>query len=160
MPQSTIRSRIHSHRHGSLTRVDGESPTLLLKKAEAATADAPSPSVLEADLGSENIAEFQKTVIADIQTLYQKVEEQGVLSKMSDAGTGEAVKILMTEGGKQAGIPFGKTIGGLSGAAAQEIYNNREKVLEFLGFKSDSVVDGDSNTGSGGSTGDAKSRRK
>jgi hypothetical protein len=130
-------------------RAGGESPTSLIEKVDNATADTPSPSVSEADLGSENIAEFQKAVVEDIQTLYDKVEQQGVLSKMSDAGTGEAVKIGMTKAGEYSNIPFGKIMGGLSGAAAQTIYNNRGKVLEFLGFKSDSVVDGESKTGSG-----------
>jgi hypothetical protein len=132
----------------------------LFEKVDAATAVDPSPSVADVGLGGENIAEFQNAVREDIRTLYEKVEQQGLLSQMSDAGTGEAIKIGMTEAGKQSGVPLGAMVGSLSGAALQAIYENRDTVLEFLGLKSDSTVDSASGTGAGKSTGDAKSRRK
>ncbi|MFC4247548.1 DUF4157 domain-containing protein [Natribaculum luteum] len=47
---------------------------------------------------------------------------------MSDAGTGEALKMGMTQAGKQSGLPFGQIMGSLSGAALQAIYNNRKQV--------------------------------
>ncbi|WP_242611601.1 eCIS core domain-containing protein [Natrinema hispanicum] len=47
---------------------------------------------------------------------------------MSDGGTGEALKMGMTQAGKQSGLPFGQIMGSLSGAALQAIYNNRKQV--------------------------------
>jgi len=118
------------------------------------TADDPSPSVADVDLGNGSLAEFQRAVTDDIQTLYEKVEQQGIVSQMSDAGTSEAIKIGATEIGKQSGVPFGGIMGSFSGAALQAIYENRNKVLEFLGLKSGSTVDGNSNTGVGDSQAD------
>ena len=126
----------------------GDGSPSLVEKINTATADDPSPSVADVDLGSGTIAEFQRAVTDDIQMLYEKVEQQGILSQMADAGTGEAIKIGAGEIGKQSGIPFGKLMGDLSGAALQAIYENRNKVLEFLGLKSESTVDGQSGTGS------------
>jgi len=127
-------------------RAGGDGPQSIFDKINAATADDPSPSVADVDLGSGSLAEFQQAVTDDIQTLYEKVEQQGILSQMSDAGTGEAIKIGTTEIGKQSGVPFGGIMGSLSGAALQAIYKNRNKVLEFLGLKSGSTVHGDSPT--------------
>ena len=124
---------------------DGGSQSML-EQLNASTADDPSPSVANVDLGGENIAEFQRAVTEDIRTLYEKVEQQGVLSQMSDAGTGEAIKMGMTEAGKLSGIPLGEMIGSLSGAALQAIYENRNKVLETLGLKSESTVVKESDT--------------
>ena len=129
-------------------RTDGDGPQSIFDKINTATADDPSPSVAEVDLGSGSLAEFQQAVTDDIQTLYEKVERRGILSQMSDAGTGEAIKIGTTEIGKQSGVPFGGILGSLSGATLQAIYENRNKVLEFLGLKSESTAGNESVTGS------------
>jgi len=129
-------------------RTDGDGPQSIFDKINTATADDPSPSVAEVDLGSGSLAEFQQAVTDDIQTLYEKVERQGILSQMSDAGTGEAIKIGTTEIGKQSGVPLGGILGSLSGATLQAIYENRNKVLEFLGLKSESTAGNESVTGS------------
>ena len=75
--------------------------------------------------------------------------EGNIFQKMSDAGTGEALKMGMTHAGKQSGLPFGQIIGSLSGAALQAIYNNRKQVLEILGLKSESTLDEAQGTGAG-----------
>lgn len=129
-------------------RASDSSRESLIESIDAATAATPSPSVAGVDLGGGNIAEFQQAVKDDIRTLYETVEQQGVLSQMSDAGTAEALKIGMTEAGKQSGVPLGELIGSLSGAALQAIYENRGKVLELLGLKSESTAGSESATGS------------
>ena len=127
-------------------RAGGDDPQSIFERLNASTADDPSPSVADVDLGSGTIAEFQRAVTEDIQTLYEKVEQQDILSQMADAGTAEAIKIGAGEIGKQSGVPFGKLMGDLGGAALQAIYENRTKVLEFLGLKSESTVHRDSPT--------------
>ena len=122
-------------------RAGGDEPQSIFGRLNASTADDPAPSVADVNLGSGSLTEFQEAVSDDIQTLYKKVEQQGVLSQMSDAGTAEAIKIGASEIGKQSGVPFGGIIGSLAGAALQAIYENRNKVLEFLGLKSESTVD-------------------
>ena len=129
-------------------RAGSDGPQSIFERINAATADDPTPSVADVDPGSGSLAEFQQAVTDDIQTLYEKVEQQGILSQMSNAGTAEGIKIGATEIGKQSGVPFGGIVGSLSGAALQAIYKNRNKVLEFLGLKSESTVNGQSRTGS------------
>ena len=104
------------------------------------------------------LAENQKQLQAKVDELSATLEGN-IFQKMSDAGTGEALKIGMTEAGKKSGLPFGQIMGSLSGAALQAIYNNRKQVLEALGLKSESSLDKVQETGLGDSTGDAKSRR-
>jgi|GEM_PF-1461527 len=104
------------------------------------------------------LAENQKQLQAKVDELSATLEGN-IFQKMSDAGTGEALKIGMTEAGKKSGLPFGQIMGSLSGAALQAIYNNRKQVLEILGLKSESALDKVQETGLGDSTGDAKSRR-
>ena len=127
-------------------RAGGDGSPSILERLNTSTADDPSPSVAAVDLGSGSLAEFQQAVTDDIQTLYEKVEQEGIISQMADAGTGEAIKIGAGKIGELSNLPFGKLIGDLSGAALQAIYENRNKVLEFLGLKSESAVHGDSPT--------------
>jgi len=135
-----------SYLSGNRAGSDG-SPSIL-EQLNGATADDPTPSVADVDLGSGTIAEFQQAVTDDIQTLYEKVGQEGILSQMSNAGTAEGIKIGATEIGKQSGVPFGGMLGSLSGAALQAIYENQNKVLEFLGLKSESAAGNESVTGS------------
>ncbi|AGB15069.1 hypothetical protein Halru_0427 [Halovivax ruber XH-70] len=104
------------------------------------------------------LTENQEQLAAKVDELTQKVEG-GLFQAIADAGAGEAIKMGATEIGKQANVPFGETIGSLTGAALQAIYNNRDRVLEILGLKSENMDKLEEKTGEGSSTGDAKSRR-
>ncbi|MFA9417302.1 DUF4157 domain-containing protein [Natrinema sp. HArc-T2] len=86
------------------------------------------------------LAENQDQLQAKVDELSTTLEGS-LLETVRDAGTGEALKIGMTEVGQESGIPFGKTMGSLAGSALQAIYNNRQKVLEILGFKPESTSD-------------------
>ncbi|ELZ12308.1 hypothetical protein C479_05853 [Halovivax asiaticus JCM 14624] len=92
------------------------------------------------------LTENQEQLAAKVDELTQKVEG-GLFQAIADAGAGEAIKMGATEIGKQANVPFGETIGSLTGAALQAIYNNRDRVLEILGLKSENVDDSESDTG-------------
>mgnify|MGYP006285689451 CR=1 FL=1 len=94
------------------------------------------------------LAANQDQLQAKVDELSATLEE-GIFQKISDAGTGEALKMGMTQAGKQSGLPFGQLMGSLSGAALQAIYNNRQQVLEALGLKSEAknVVGDDTNSG-------------
>jgi hypothetical protein len=152
--QRLAETEVHVQRMSGVERETTYSPGAQAGGGKVNTdGDQPSPAVAQANLGEEHIAEFQKAVVEDIQTLYQKVQEQGVLAKMADASAGEALKMGATELGKQSGVPFGQAIGSLAGSAREAIYNNREKVLEILELKSESVVNTESETGSGNSQG-------
>ncbi|RZV11758.1 uncharacterized protein DUF4157 [Natrinema hispanicum] len=94
------------------------------------------------------LAENQNKLQAKVEALSNNLEGN-IFQKMSDAGTGEALKMGMTQAGKQSGLPFGQIIGSLSGAALQAIYNNRKQVLEILGLKSESTLDEAQGTGAG-----------
>ena len=94
------------------------------------------------------LAANQEQLQAKVEALSNSLEE-GIFQKMSDAGTGEALKMGMTQAGKQSGLPFGQLMGSLSGAALQAIYNNRQQVLEVLGLKSESILDETQKTESG-----------
>jgi len=94
------------------------------------------------------LAANQEQLRAKVEALSNNLEGN-VFQKMSDAGTGEALKMGMTQAGKQSGLPFGQIIGSLSGAALQAIYNNRKQVLEILGLKSESTLDEAQKTESG-----------
>ncbi|MEZ3116124.1 DUF4157 domain-containing protein [Halobaculum sp. MBLA0147] len=99
------------------------------------------------------LTENQQEIANRVEELSMAVEG-GIFEKMADAGTGEAIKIGMTQAGKQSGLPFGEFLGSLSGAALQAIYNNREQVLEALGIKADSVDERGQLTGDGSSQAD------
>jgi len=86
------------------------------------------------------LAANQEQLRAKVEALSNNLEGN-IFQKMSDAGTGEALKMGMTQAGKQSGLPFGQIIGSLSGAALQAIYNNRKQVLGILGLKSESTLD-------------------
>ncbi len=94
------------------------------------------------------LAENQNKLRAKVEALSSNLEGN-IFQKMSDAGTGEAIKMGMTQAGKQSGLPFGQIMGSLSGAALQAIYNNRKQVLEILGLKSESTLDRAQETESG-----------
>ncbi len=67
------------------------------------------------------LAENQKQLQARVDGLSSTLEGN-LFQKMGDAGTGEALKMGMTEAGKESGLPFGKIIGSLSGAALRRRY--------------------------------------
>ncbi|RZH69587.1 hypothetical protein ELS17_09305 [Natrinema altunense] len=99
------------------------------------------------------LAENQKQLQAKVNSLSTK-HEATIFEKVADAGTSEALKIGMTEAGKKSGLPFGEFLGSLSGAALQAIYNNREKVLDLLGLKSEAKSEIKDDTGLGNSQSD------
>jgi len=83
-----------------------------------------------------SLAHNQEKLQTKVEELATKIEGS-LFEKVGDAGAGEGIKMGMTEAGKQSGLPLGEVMGSLSGAALQAIYNNREKVKEILGLKSD-----------------------
>ncbi len=93
------------------------------------------------------LAENQQQLQAKVNDLSTALEGN-IFQKAGDAGTGEALKMTMTEAGKKSGLPLGEILGSLSGAALQAIYDNRDRVLEILGIKSESTLDGVQETGS------------
>jgi hypothetical protein len=109
------------------------------------------------DVGNESgiderldaLAENQRRLRTKVDGLSTKLEGN-LFQEMGDAGTGEAIKMGMTEAGKESGLPLGGVVGSLSGAALQTIYNNRRQVLEVLGLKSEAKSETEDDTGLGG----------